>query len=199
MRVPPNAVHHLAIPRSDLISSIQFVSVWMGKWARSVTLSFESGSLVIEAGESMMKVSARGEWPEPIMTDASWVRVIAKNMPEGNPIRLCVQDGKLSTNKFSVPCVLASEGLPPIPEPPEPDEKRLILEAVQTLKPLLLTQKDVEKMVSEARARGSSTWFHHDKKMIAIVARAWKLLAPLGVETGDIRRFVDDAVRNAWK
>ena len=35
--------------------------------------------------------------------------------------------------------------------------------------------------------------------MIAIVAKAWMLLAPLGIETADIRRLVDKAVRNAWK
>ena len=46
---------------------------------------------------------------------------------------------------------------------------------------------------------GMSHGFINDKKMIEIVAKAWKLLAPLGVETGDIRRFVDDVVRNAWK
>ena len=35
--------------------------------------------------------------------------------------------------------------------------------------------------------------------MIALVSIAWKMLAPLGVETADIRRHVDKAVRNAWK
>ena len=35
--------------------------------------------------------------------------------------------------------------------------------------------------------------------MISIVAKAWVLLAPLGVETADIRRLIEKAVRNAWK
>jgi hypothetical protein len=35
--------------------------------------------------------------------------------------------------------------------------------------------------------------------MIAMIAKAWMLLAPLGVETADLRRLVNDAVRNAWK
>jgi len=74
-----------------------------------------------------------------------------------------------------------------------------MVEAARILKPLRLKQADVEKMVAEARARGTATWAVHDKKMLEIVAKAWKLLAPLGVETGDIRRFVDDVIRNAWK
>jgi hypothetical protein len=35
--------------------------------------------------------------------------------------------------------------------------------------------------------------------MISIVAKAWVLLAPLGIETPDLRRLVELAVRNAWK
>ena len=96
-------------------------------------------------------------------------------------------------------CAFALEELPPILEPPKSDERRLIVEAAEILKPLRLSKEDVEKLVTEARARGNATWTHHDKKMIEVVARAWKLLAPLGVETSDIRRCVDDAVRNAWK
>jgi hypothetical protein len=37
------------------------------------------------------------------------------------------------------------------------------------------------------------------KKMIALVSKAWKMLAPLGVETADIRRSVDRAIRHARK
>jgi len=35
--------------------------------------------------------------------------------------------------------------------------------------------------------------------MTAIVAKAWVLLAPLGIETTDIRRLMEKTVRNAWK
>jgi len=33
--------------------------------------------------------------------------------------------------------------------------------------------------------------------MIATVAKAWIVLAPLGVETSDLRSLIDNAVRNA--
>lgn len=199
MKNIPDKPHELEVSRADLISHLKFLSKAMGKSARTVTIRFQAGMLVIEAGESTVEVFARGDWPTAIMGDALWVRVLAKKMPAGDPIRLHVQDGRLYANAFAVRCAFTLEGLPTVPEPPEPDEKRLIVEAAEILKPLRLSQKDVDTMVAEARARGNVTWFHHDKKMIAIVARAWKLLAPLGVETGDIRRFVDDVIRNAWK
>jgi hypothetical protein len=34
--------------------------------------------------------------------------------------------------------------------------------------------------------------------MISAVARAWEHLAPLGVETAELKKLIDDAVRGAW-
>lgn len=199
MKNPPDTPHELEVSRADLLTQLKFLSKAMGKSTKTVTVRLQDGMLVVEAGESTVEVFARGNWPTPIMGDALWVRVLAKEMPAGDPIHLRVHDGRLYANAFSVRCAFNLEGLPPIPEPLEPDEQPFILEAAKILKPLRLSQKNVEKMVAEARARGNATWTHHDKKMIEVVARAWKLLAPLGVETSDIRRCVDDAVRNAWK
>ena len=61
------------------------------------------------------------------------------------------------------------------------------------------TNKDLEQLVAEARAKGSASWSIEEKRMASIVAKAWVLLAPLGIETTDIRRLVNKAVRNAWK
>jgi len=199
MKNLPDKPHELEVSRVDLIAQLKFAAKAMDKSATNVTLRLQDGMLVIEAGESTVEVFARGNWPAPIISEALWVRVLAKKMPAGDPIRLRVQDGKLYTNAFAVRCALSLEELSPVSERPEPDERRLIGQAAEILKPLRLSQENVEKMVAEAHARGNATWFHHDKKMIEIVARAWRLLAPLGVETGDIRRFVDDVVRNAWK
>jgi hypothetical protein len=199
MKNLPGKPHELEVSRADLIAQLKFAAKAMDKSSTNVTLRFQDGMLVIEAGESTVEVFARGNWPAPIISDVLWVRVLAKKMPAGDPIRLRVQDGKLYTNAFAVRCAFSLEELPPILEPPKTDERRLIVEAAEILKPLRLSKDDVEKLVTEARARGNATWTHHDKKMIEVVARAWKLLAPLGVETSDIRRCVDDAVRNAWK
>ena len=79
------------------------------------------------------------------------------------------------------------------------DENISIAEAGRILKPLFVKQSDLEAVVVEARARGTPSWSEEEKKMIAIIAKAWVLLAPMGVETSDIRRLVNNAVRNAWK
>lgn len=198
MNKPAERPYELTVLRTDFLSQLRFLSVWMGKAARTVRLGWADSSLVIEAGESMVRISAKGKWPAMVLADVSWVRTLAKKMPTGDPLALRVHDGRLYVNRYSVPCAFDLEGLPAVPGPAEPDEKRLLQNAAEVLKPLLLTTSDVEKMIAEARERGISTWQHHDKKMIEIVARAWKFLAPLGVETADIRRVVDDAVRNGW-
>jgi hypothetical protein len=57
----------------------------------------------------------------------------------------------------------------------------------------------LEELIAEARAKGTASWSTDEKRMTAIVAKAWVLLAPLGVETTDIRRLIEKTVRNAWK
>jgi hypothetical protein len=82
---------------------------------------------------------------------------------------------------------------------PKAPQSDTILEAARLLSPLLITKWDLAALVVEAGERGTPSWSEEDKKMLAIIAKAWVLLAPLGVETADIRRLVDQAVRNAWR
>ena len=84
-------------------------------------------------------------------------------------------------------------------EAPTIDAEELIDEAAKILKPLLIKRSDLDELISEARAKGTATWSMEDKRTTSIIAKAWVLLAPLGVETSEIRRLVDQAVRNAWK
>jgi hypothetical protein len=51
----------------------------------------------------------------------------------------------------------------------------------------------------ELKTRDLDRGASEKKKMIALVSKAWKMLAPLGVETADIRRSVDRAIRHAWR
>jgi hypothetical protein len=59
--------------------------------------------------------------------------------------------------------------------------------------------EDLEKLVAEIRENGYLTPLMEERKLISMIAKAWVLLAPLGVETDDLRQLVDNAVRNAWK
>jgi hypothetical protein len=189
----------LDVPRADLANALEIVAGVMGKGASGASLRFENGWLYIESGNGVAKAPARGVWPVTIIVGASWVRRLAKRLPAGDLVRLHVDEGRLYANRYSEPCAWTPVDRPLKPELPEVDEKRLILEAARILKPLFITRKDLEALVVESRARGPSSWRAEEKKMVALVSKAWEMLAPLGVETADIRRLVDGAVRNAWK
>jgi len=198
--VPPSdPIDGLDVPRADLANALKIVAGVMGKRVSGASLRFEDGWLYIEAGNAVAKAPARGVWPLTIIVGASWVRRLAKSLPAGDPVRLHLRDGRLYANRYSEPCVWTSIETPLKPEVPEIDEKRLILEAARVLKPLRIRREDLESLVGEARARGPASWRAEEKKMIAQVSKAWSMLAPLGVETADISRLLDNAIRHAWR
>ena len=160
MKNLPDKPHELEVSRIDLIAQLKFVARAMDKSTTNITLRFHDGMLLIEAGESTVELFARGCWPTPVISDALWIRVLAKKMPAEDPVHLRVEDGKLYTNKFAVRCSFALEQPSVVQNPPDFSAARRISEAAEILKPLRLSQEDVEKMVTDARARGNVTWFH---------------------------------------
>lgn len=191
----------LEVSRDDFLKAIRIVAHLLDKWNKGVSVRFEDGWLFIEAGHghAVAKAPARGCWPLTIIVGTSWVRRLAKSLPAGDPIHLRVEDGRLYANRYSERCSWTSEDSPFNPEGPGLDERGLILEAAKILKPLRIKREELESLVSETRAKGPSRWSVQEKKMIGIIAKAWALLAPLGIEPADIRRLADSAVRNAWK
>jgi hypothetical protein len=198
MMPPSDSPYELEVSRVDLTHALKIVARVVAKSGGDASLRLANSCLSIEAGNTSADVPARGTWPHPIFVGASWVRRLAKHLPAGDPVHLRVDAGRLLANRFSQQC-WAMADRPPNPEPPEIDENLLILNAARILKPLLATREDLESVVAEAQLRGPALWRTQEKKMIALVARAWEILAPLGVETSDIRELVDGAVRNAWK
>ena len=196
MTPPSDPPYELEVARADFLQSVEVVAGLMGKKPSGVSLQFEDGWLWIESGAGIAKTPARGTWPLTIIVGRSWVRRLARNMPAGDPIQLRVEEGRLCSNRYSEPCTSTAVKQPINPEGPQLNE---ILEAARILKPLRITKWDLAALVVEARSRGPASWSEEDKKMIAMIAKAWALLAPMGVETADLRRLVNDAVRNAWK
>jgi hypothetical protein len=188
--------YSLEVARADLIPAVEVVAGLMGKQPSGASLQFEDGWLRIESGAGIAKTPARGTWPLTIIVGRSWVRRLAKNIPAGDPVRLRVEEGRQYANRYSEPCARTAVKQPINPVGPQSDS---ILEAARILKPLHITKWHLFALVVEARERGAAAWSEEDKKMIAMIAKAWALLAPLGVETADLRRLVNDAVRNAWK
>ena len=196
MMPPSDMLDGLEVARADLLRAVEIVAGLMGKQSSGVSLRFHDGWLWIESGAGIAKTPARGIWPLTIIVGRSWVRRLAKNMPAGDPVRLRVEEGRLYANRYSEPCAQTAVKQPINPKGPQSDS---FLEAARILRPLHITKWDLAALVVEASARGTPSWSEEDKKMIAMIAKAWALLAPMGVETADLRRLVNDAVRNAWK
>jgi hypothetical protein len=199
MMPPSDPPYGLEVSRADLAQVLKIIARVVAKSPGGASFRFENGCLSIEAGTTGADAPARGTWPLPIYVGASWIRRLAKRMPTGDPVHLRVDAGRLYANRYSEPCAWTPRDHPLNLEVPEIDQQRLILEAARILKPLLTSREALESLVVEARARGPAQWRPEEKKMIALVARAWEVLAPLGVEPSDIRRLANKAVRNAWK
>jgi len=198
--------HQLEVSRADLAQALKTVARAIGAHPGDACFRFADGCLSIEAASTSADAPARGTWPLPIFVSTWWVRRIARRMPTGDPIRLRVDGGKLYANRYSETCAGAPREQPVAPELCAIDETLLIAEAALILKPLRVGRAAVEGLVSEAIARGTSSWSRgvvawseEEKKMRVIVEKAWMKLAPFGVGMTDIRRLVDKTLHDAWK
>jgi len=189
----------LEIGRADLIQALKIVARAIGQDTEEASLHFEDGHVSIEACGTVANSPANGVWPVRVFVPVSWVRRLARRMPPGDPVRLQMREGRIYLERYSEPCALTQAEPPVDSKSPQVNAERLIQEAARILKPLRIKRSDLEELVSEARAKGTASWSLDEKRMTAIVAKAWVLLAPLGIETADIRRLMEKTVRNAWK
>jgi hypothetical protein len=155
---------------------------------------------MIAVGEADCAIAADGRWAKPVSIDASWIPKMNRLMPAGNPLVLRVEKKHFYINSFGVPCHDVAKKKPPAPSKVEPSREaiRSIGEAAKLLEPFHVTAQDVIELVKKAKCAGPPLWTAEETKMIATVAKAWALLAPLGIETSDLRFLIDNAVRNGF-
>lgn len=191
-------LYDLEVSPSEFREALRDVARSMPRKRRAVSLWLrdKDGQLVIDAGVTASMIPAKGEWMTTVVVAASWVRRLAKRLPSGDPIRLHVSGLRLYANRFSEPCSISLEEIPRDPNPPNAG---LIPKAAAILEPLLIKREEVEQLAATARARGAAEWSEQEKTILPLIGKAWSLLAPLGVETKDLRRLVDSANRDAWK
>jgi hypothetical protein len=197
--VTTDQLARLEISRADFTRSLKTVARGIRKGETFAGIRYEDGWLHIESSKVAAEAPARGTWPEKIFVNALWVRRLASRMPPGDPIHLSVSDGRIHVGRYSEPCATPPQEEREATDAPEVDAQGLIAEAAKILKPLRVSPVDLNTLFEEARARGAAPWRTEEKKMIALIAKAWEKLAPLGIETADLRRLVEKAVRNAWK
>ena len=199
MSPPSEPKHELQLSRTDLAQALKAAAHAVGKYPGHVGLRFDGGSLTIEAGSTVATAPASGFWPAPIFVGASWVRRMGRRLPPGDPIHLRVDAGRLYVNRYSEVCSLTGAEHVVSNWLSEADEARLIREAARILRPLRVGAEELETLVAETHVNGPVSPTAEERKFLSIIAKAWVLLAPLGVETDDLRQLVDNAVRNAWK
>jgi hypothetical protein len=61
-----------------------------------------------------------------------------------------------------------------------------------------ITATDLRAMCNRHIEDGVRQFRESDRTTIRLIANVWALLAPLGVETADIKKLMDSRLRNAW-
>jgi hypothetical protein len=140
-----------------------------------------------------------GNWDETIFVDAEWVRIMATLLPDVNPVSLLIKNGRFYTNTYSQSCRLS------LPRRTDTTRKlsaksreTRISKAAALLSDFRVTERTLERLVNSIQAQREPLWQPEEKAMIAAVAKAWAQLAPLGVETSDLRTFLDETIRHAF-
>jgi hypothetical protein len=158
MMSPSDPHYELEVSRADLAQALKTVARSIGKHPGDAIFRFDDSCLSIEAGSMVADTPARGTWPLPIFVSAWWVRRVARRIPAGDPVHLRVDAGRLYANRYSEPCTGTPLEQPAPTEQCAIDENVLISAATSILKPLLVERPAVESLVSEALARGTSSW-----------------------------------------
>ena len=72
------------------------------------------------------------------------------------------------------------------------------LEAAEILKAYRISPYQLVELCVPHIEHGMRDYRESDQNVVRQVAEIWKLLAPFGVETSEIKSLMDDCVKNAW-
>jgi hypothetical protein len=192
--------YEVRVEREELLRYLAVLSKSISAKDKVARISFDDGWLMIAVGEADFAIAAEGKWAKPVSIDASWIQKLNRLLPAGNPLVLRVEKKHFYINSFGVPCHEVEKKRAPASSKVEPSRETLrsIGQAAKLLEPFHVTAQDVIELVKKTRCAGPPSWTADETKMIATVAKAWIVLAPLGVETSDLRSLIDNAVRNAF-
>lgn len=194
-----DANFQLLFDRETLLQALQKLAATLDKSVRWISISYQGGKASITAGTATSVVPAKGHWEETIFVDAEWVRLSATLLPNVDPLSLRVTKGRFYTNTYSQECRLSL----PVKNDTKPsisakNREARISKAAALLSDFRVTNEAIEALIKSVTAHREPNWQPEEKALITAVAKAWIQLAPLGVETNDLRTFLDDAIRYAF-
>jgi hypothetical protein len=94
---------------------------------------------------------------------------------------------------------IEAAGLAPAVAAAQQKVDSILRRAATVLQPYGVTEEELMALVEKHAADTGCAFQDADKSVIKRVAEAWSLLAPLGIEAGEIKTLVDASIRNAWK
>ena len=148
-------------------------------------LSFDGECLHIDLSGATITVPARGRWPGQVRVPASWLTVVAKMPPPGDPLELIVRENSLHLSTLSVACQQQAAWASPIQIPVNADDTVLL--AIR----LRYSSADIE--AAGLRSAVAKAEASRDRA----VATAAKALARYGVKDADVSALVDQAIRES--
>lgn len=195
----PDTKNGLAVGRADLEHALGIIAGSLSPQVRGVTLSYDEPWLYLKTRTTLARATAKGVWPVTIIVPATWAKRLHRSLPEGDPILLHVEGERLYTNKFSVPCEWSAEDEVLDPRINEiKTVKHRLRKAAEILKPFRVEEDELQRLMIEAGKRSTPAWSESEQKVIAAASKAWAILAPLGIETSDLRLLIDNAIRNGF-
>ncbi|MCL5262741.1 MAG: hypothetical protein M1568_00555 [Acidobacteria bacterium] len=192
-----NTKYDVSVRREDLQKAVSVLSGILDAHTRWASITMCNGQLSLTAGESNQVIPANGQWPDAVYFRVNWVRKMAALLAKTDPIRLRVQGGHLLTNSYSIPCRFRLTYRSNAGKLERQREKQCVERAAKILAPFFIRTEDIEALVAEATMFGEPRWQPGQSAMINATAKAWAVLAPLGVEIDDIRVLMEESIRHA--
>lgn len=189
----------LVFDREELREAISILAATLDPAESWMSIAFGGANARLSTDTSSYEVPASGHWEDVVFLSAGWLRAMNAALPDSNPIKLCLHDGKLHAGGYVTTCSsIPPKRLPSKTGIGEPEFRLRISEAAEVLRPYLVSEEKLKELVLFAEETRSPVWTLQETEMIWAVARAWNQLAVLGVETADLRRLLDESIRNAF-
>lgn len=153
-------------------------------------VDFDGAMLSLSMGSLQEKVPAAGSWSGLIHFPARLTKTLAERPIQRSPLEVSVEEGCLNVGNFSVPCQFG-----PAPEDLDGNTADRVAEALLILKKYRIKKETLAALVAGGDPEYAAMWSGQNEVMLDSIAKAWKVLAPLGVDPREIRRLIHDTVR----
>jgi len=152
--------------------------------AGQAVLRLEDGRLLIRLGGGEVAVPASGRWSGEARVNGALVLALAKHPPVKDPLTLLVEGGHPDMADLSVPCEWQEVGAAKLEIPIETPLIEILRMGLNNTNDAL-ERSGILKPVHEAQRRCET-----------LTAKAANTLRPLGIQPEDVKRLVDDWIRN---